>query len=119
MSSILIRKAGGFYHVFDDDAIIISYLMDYKITDGRCGFPINSIDKVINVLEDNKISYEIKDGNKKSYKKYNKYNYFLEKGKKKIDIDYRINSIVDKLNDFSYDKLCKILDMIEDYVNEG
>ena len=49
--NVVIRKSGGFYNVFDDDAIIISYLTGYKITDGRCGFPINSLDKVVIYLK--------------------------------------------------------------------
>jgi len=51
--SILIRRVGGFYNVFDDDAIIVSYLTGYKVVNGRCGFPINGLSKVVNILEDN------------------------------------------------------------------
>lgn len=56
-SNIVIRKNGGFYYVFDDDAIIISYLTGYKISSGRCGFPLNSLSKVTNLLEENMINY--------------------------------------------------------------
>lgn len=120
--SVVIRKSGGFYNVFDDDAIIISYLTGYKITDGRCGFPLNSLNKVTNLLDDNKISYIVKenmeDKEKKNYKKNNKYSIVLDKGKKKISIDYRINDIIKKLNNLSYDKLCDLLNVIEGYINE-
>ena len=57
MECVVIRKVGGFYSAFDDDAIIISYLAGYKIVSGRCGFPINSLNKVTNLLGDNKINY--------------------------------------------------------------
>ena len=60
----------------------------------------------------------MKDTEKKNYKKKNKYSKILEKGKKKFDIDYRINDIVNKLNNLSYDKLCTLLDMSEEYCNE-
>lgn len=119
---VVIRKTGGFYNAFDDDAIIISYLTGYKISGGRCGFPINSLDKVVNLLEDNKVNYIVKENmievNKKSFKKNNKYNKILDKGRKKIDIDYRINDIISKLNMLSYDRLNSLLDVIEDYVDE-
>ena len=119
---VLIRKSGGFYNVFDDDAIIISYLTGYKITDGRCGFPLNSLNKVTNLLDDNKVNYTVKekmeDEEKKNYKKNNKYSNVLDKGKKKISIDYRINDIIKKINNLSYNRLCDLLDIIEEYINE-
>ena len=119
---VVIRKSGGFYNVFDDDAIIISYLTGYKITDGRCGFPLNCLGKIINLLDNNKINYIVKenmeDKEKKKYKKNNKYSIVLDKGKKKISIDYRISSIMDKINKLSYDKLCDLLNVIEEYINE-
>ena len=46
-SNVVIRRLGGFYNVFDDDTIIVSYLTGYKISNGRCGFPINSLNKVL------------------------------------------------------------------------
>lgn len=52
MNSVVLRKSGGFYIFFDDDAIIISFLCNYKINNGRVGFPINTINKVTNLLED-------------------------------------------------------------------
>lgn len=60
MDKILIRKSGGFYSVYDDDCYILNYFFGYKIKDDRVGFPITSINKIINILEDNHISYEIK-----------------------------------------------------------
>ncbi len=35
---ITLRKIGGFYLCFDNDAIIISYLCNYKIKNGKVGF---------------------------------------------------------------------------------
>ena len=122
MECVVIRKTGGFYNAFDDDAIIISYLTSYKIVGGRCGFPINSLEKVVNLLEDNKVNYIVKENmievNKKNFKKSNRYNKILDKGRKKIDIDYRINDIISKLNMLSYDRLDNLLDVIEDYIDE-
>ena len=120
--NVIIRRTGGFYNVFDDDAIIISYLTGYKIVGGRCGFPINSLDKVTNALDNNSVNYVVKenmiDVDKKNFKRNNKYNKVLDKGKKKINIDYRINGIMEKINDLSYDKLCCLLDVIEDTIDE-
>ena len=117
MNYVIIRKNGGFYYVFDDDAYVVSYLTNYKIVNDRCGFPISSLDKVINLLEDNSVNYVVRenmeDKYKKNYKKNNKYEKILDKGKKKFNIDYRINNIIKSLNNLNYDKLSNILDIIE------
>lgn len=122
MSSIVVlRKIGGFYTCFDNDAIIISYLCNYKIVNNRVGFPINTINKVSNWLDNNSISYIIKNDDnedKKIYGKKNKYNYYLDKGKKKINIDYRVNDIIKKINDMKEEDIVSLLDLIEDRINE-
>ena len=50
MNSIVLRKSGGFYICFDDDAIVVSYLCNYKINNGKVGFPLNTINKVLDRL---------------------------------------------------------------------
>lgn len=121
-SSVVIRRSGGFYYVFDDDAMIISYLTGYKISGDRCGFPLNSLSKVTNLLEDNSINYLVKEKmeevDRREFKKNNKYGKILDKGKKKFSIDYRINNIMEKLNELSYDELEELLNIIEDYIDE-
>lgn len=42
------------------DAYIMNLLFGYKVLkDGLCGFPDNSLSKVLNTLEEAKISYQI------------------------------------------------------------
>ena len=55
MKFVTIRKMGLFYQVFDDDALILHYLLDYKVIDRKVGFPNNAINKVINILEAKKL----------------------------------------------------------------
>lgn len=120
MNSVVLRKNGGFYLCFDNDAIIISYLFGYKIVNGRVGFPINSLNKITNLLENDCINYSIKENleevNKKSFGKKNKYKFYLEKGKNKIYLDKRVNAIMDKINNLEYDKLNNLLDIIEENI---
>ena len=119
---IVFRRSGGFYICFDNDAIIMNYLCNYKISNGKVGFPVNAINKVINILDSNSINYVIKDNTedkeKKIFGKKNKYKYYLEKGIDKIDIDKRINKIMNKINNLSMNKLNSLLDIIEIYINE-
>ncbi len=120
-SIVVLRKIGGFYTCFDNDAIIISYLCNYKITNNRVGFPVSVIGKVSNLLDSHSINYIIKNDmeeNKKLFGKVNKYGYYLDKGKKKINIDYRVNSIIRKLNGMDEERIVSLLDMIESEINE-
>lgn len=96
-------------------------MCNYKIVNNRVGFPINTINKVSNLLDNNSISYIIKNDDnedKKIYGKKNKYNYYLDKGKKKINIDYRVNDIIKKINDMKEENIVSLLDLIEDRINE-
>ena len=108
MSSIKFRKNGGFYSVYGDDTYILYYLFNYRIIDDRVGFPISAYNKVDNVLDSKCINYD-----NVSFKKRNKYNKYVELGKKKHSIDYRVKSILDKINSLSEDKIDDILDYIE------
>lgn len=120
MNSVILRKSGGFYICFDSDAIVLSYLCNYKISNGKVGFPVNAINKVTNILEGNSVSYivkeNMKDINKKTYGNKNKYKYYLDKGKKKIDLDYRVNKIINKVSNMKEEDISKLLDLIEENV---
>ena len=118
--SIIIRKSGGFYQVFDNDALIISYLFDYKIINYKCGFPLVAINKVINTLEEKKINFIIKDEEEvvKNFRNKNTYSKYLEKARVKDNINNRIKSILDKINDLDVKKLNEVLSVIEETLYE-
>ena len=59
MNSVKIRKNGTFYNVFDKDMYILYFLLNYQIKNDKIGFPKSALNKVINILEENKISYEV------------------------------------------------------------
>ena len=122
---ILLIKIGNFYEMFDIDSLIINKLFDYKLKPikdtFKCGFPINSLDNVINKLNYENINYVIIDDEiikdkryeNNNYKNYNfninilKYNYF------------RINKIIRYLNDNMMVDLSNKLDKIEDIINNN
>ena len=118
--SIVLRKVGGFYQVFDNDALIVNYLFNYKINNYRCGFPINVINKVINTLEEKSINYIIKGEEEivKDYKRKNNYSKYLDKSISRSSINRRINNILDRISKMDENKLNDIIDIIEDYVYE-
>ncbi len=111
------RKVGGFYHVFDEDCYILNYFFNYKIINNRVGFPISSINKVINILEEKKINYEL-DGKETNFKRKNNYGKFLEKGKTKYNFKKDIEKIYDKLDKLNSKDLKEILNFIEGKLDE-
>lgn len=118
--SIVLRKVGGFYQTFDEDALIISYLFNYKVINHKCGFPIIAINKVTNILEENNINYIIKDKEEqiKDFKKKNNYDKYLEKSITKDNINKRISNILEKINKLDNNKLNELLTLIEDKIYE-
>lgn len=118
---IKIYKKGGFYHSYNDDSIIISYLCNYKIINNRVGFPLNSINKVVNILVDNKVDYIIynKDNVVDKYiNKENRYYNILIKAKSSMNINNRINNIISSLYKIDSRKLNIILEYIENIIYE-
>ena len=113
-SKVILRKNGGFYCVYGDDSFILYYLLNYKIVGDKVGFPSSAVNKVINLLEDNHISYEV-DGNVYDFKTRNKYKKILDLGKRKCSLDYRVNDIISKLEKLDEKDIDKILDYIEGF----
>lgn len=118
--SIILRKVGSFYQIFDDDALIISYFFNYKIINYKCGFPISAIEKVSQLLEKNTINYIIKQDDEviKDYKGNNNYDNYLEKAKEKNNLNIRIEKILDKLMMLEQTRLNEILELIENELKQ-
>ena len=90
----------------------MNLLFGYKVLkDGLCGFPDNSLSKVLNTLEDAKISYQIIEVDKnpiiKDFVKLNNYPKYLDLALKNLDKSKRLD----------YLKICKnkIIDFIHFY----
>lgn len=114
---LIYKNNGKFYNAYDNDAYILSGIMGYKVVNGRkCGFPDNALDKVINRLEDNKISYQIIYTNNKpvikDYKKLNNYDKFYKKSLETMEIQNKVDIIVDKIKNASNEDLMKILESL-------
>lgn len=118
--TLILRKVGGFYQSFDEDALIISYLFGYKVINSRCGFPINAINKVLEKLEEKTINYTLKQEEEqtKDFKRKNNYIKYLEKSKAKENVSSRIRSIISKLENLDKKKLEDILVSIEGLMDE-
>ena len=113
---IIFRKAGNFYSVFDDDAIILHSLFGYIVKDNRAGFPINSIDKVTDKLKELHVDYKLDDAiiNFED----NKYESILVDSQNKMALDYKINEIMEKIETSDYNTLNKLIEVIDKFYDE-
>lgn len=114
---VKIRKQGKFYVAYEDDSYVINAVMGYKVSNGKIGFPENSLGKVTNALEEYKINYQIIENEKEvSSKKFpkNKYREYLTKGKKNYDSILKINLVVEKIKNLSSVQLEQLIKYIED-----
>lgn len=117
---ILLRKSGDFYHVFDNDALIIKYLFNYKVVKNQAGFPLNSFNKVINTLEEKSINYVVMDGsdeNNKSFRNRNKYKKILQLAINHDKTVQKIDTLMAKLESLSYQQLEEVVEVVNDLVN--
>ncbi len=121
--TLIIRQSSGiFYEVNDNDAIILNYLFNYKITgSNRVGFPNTALSKVLNTLEKDNIDYILYyiNGTKDEYHKVpNNYNKVLTLALSNYDFNNKIKDITSKINKLDNIKLNNLLKIIEDYLNE-
>lgn len=74
---IVLIKKGTFYTTYANDSYILNYLFEYHVSDNSVGFPINSIEKVLKRLKNEKINVYLEDKNKKIEFKNNRYQEIL------------------------------------------
>ena len=76
---LIIIKSGNFYICLNEDAIVLNNAFKFKIIESKkfikCGFPLSSLFKVINRLNDIKINYLIVDNDITEKEKYTTNNY--------------------------------------------
>lgn len=125
---VTIVEVGSFYYCYGRDCYIMSYMLGYKINILKdnmysCSFPKNAINKVMAILEQNKINYLILDRRnnydveeKSDNGNLNRYDEKYEIAKKNISIKMRVEKINIYLMNNLNDK--ELIDMIEKVINE-
>lgn len=58
---VKIYKHGKFYNVYGNDAKVVSIITGYRVINNRLGFPVSMINKVMGLLDRNKIGYIVFD----------------------------------------------------------
>lgn len=127
--SVVLVKVGKFYNIYGRDSYIMSYLFGYKLKEiekvSTCGFPIESINKVMAKLENKKINYLIIDrrnnydvDEESDNKNLNTYITTYNKAKEYINAKNRVDKITNYLMHNLNNK--KIISEIEKVItNEG
>lgn len=129
---VVLVKLGKFYYCYGKDAYIISYFWGYKLNYINsnifsCGFPSESVNKVISKLEREKINYIIVDRRnnyeveeKEEYRNLNRYNNIFKEAKEKIGTKIRIQKINSYLiNNYNKKEIKKVLCDIEKIIQEN
>ena len=81
---------------------------------------MNALNKVINTLEEKKISYEVKGEEKiaKDFKNNNKYDSILRTAKEIVALRKRYIDIKTYFDSLTVEQLEKIISYIEEVINE-
>lgn len=114
---IVIIKNGIFYNVLGRNCYIIKNILGYKVSNFggtiKAGFPIRSLNKVLDTLDKLKINYLVYESEIVLKAHYNSENYELFL-KDNLSINDRIKCIYEKLNEIKYDeKIFKVLESVE------
>ena len=101
--TIVIIKNGIFYYTYNDDAIILWNLFDYKIRDdNELGFGSNSYSKVLDTLKSKNLSFIVYDSSSNKLDEYqndnNLYNTYLRISKSKYNDSKLSNNLINKIN---------------------
>ena len=117
---VILFKSGSFYVSFDEDSLILNKVFNYKILELKnnikVGFPLNSLDTIINKLKELSINYIIiEDKNiKEKYEvENNNFSKYTSSVFEVISINNRIDKIVEKLKRMDNDNIKEILNEIE------
>lgn len=123
---IILIKSGSFYCSFDEDAVVLKKVFNYKINqlknNIKVGFPISLIEKNTNILKKQKINYVIVEDKKvvkREKFKFNNYSKYIESVFDIISTNTRINYIYESLKSMSDKKSIKDkLNRIEEIIHE-
>ena len=118
-NKVVLVKSGNFYRCFDKDAIIVYYLLNYKLTeDLMVGFPVSSLGKVLVKLKNNNVSSIILNdlSNTINYNcTNNKYKEVLNDSINYLENSKKIDLLIDEIRNIlsmdisNYEKFKKFL----------
>ena len=119
--SVRLRKQGKFYCSYEEVAYVMYSIFNYKISNGKVGFPLEVLGKVTNTLDSNKVNYVVIENDneitKKTFPK-NNYSKYLSDGKKTFKVLKYEEELIDKIKELPMDKIEKIINYIKEVIHE-
>lgn len=121
MPKLELQKQGLFVNAYNKSALILHNIFGYKLLEQnkiyKVGFPEKSITKVLNTIEERKISYTYYDVDRKiisdkNFKRLNKYNSECNKAVKQQEIDVKAKLIYAKIKKLKSKELEPFLDKV-------
>ena len=117
-NAVVLNRSGLFYNAYGDDAKVLSVSCDYKIVNNKCGFPSNSLEKVITLLSRNHISLFVDD----MYFDFgDNYDFYLNLYNEKERVNKNIEKLLDRIRNLIYsdgDNYYKIINYLNGEFNE-
>lgn len=117
---IVLIKSGSFYITYENDALILNNIFNYQIINNKVGFPIRSIDKIMNSLNDLEINYIIDNNDESDILEFsgdtNEYLTYYEQAKKYEFRESMNKILLDKIkflienNQDNYEKIRRFID---------
>lgn len=89
-NTVILMKVGIFYHAYNSDAAVLSYIMNYKFIKDSCGFSQNSLEKVITEFSKCKVNVYVDN---MFFNFEDNYNLYLDLFKQKVNSDKLIDDI--------------------------
>lgn len=77
IESIILLRSGSFYVSYEMDAFILNYLFSYQVKNEKVGFPVSTISKVLQSLEEKHISFFVFDDSDGRYYEANDDNCYF------------------------------------------
>lgn len=90
-STVILVKVGYFYHAYNSDAGVLSYIMNYKFKNNTSGFSVNTLEKVISEFSKCKVNVYVDN---MFFNFGDNYNLYLDLFKQKTNSDKLINDLV-------------------------
>lgn len=121
-NKVSMRKRGKFYASYDDDAYVLFALLGYKIVRNRVGFPVESIGKVTNTLEEKHVNYTVIDGDEEVLNRKfsnNHYEGFLDKSKSSFEKTNEEKLLIDRIKKLDEEKVNLIIEFIREVAYSG
>lgn len=130
---LVLVKSGNFYRAYDKDSYVLSYIMHYQIKQATAstycsGFPLNSLDKVVESLQNFNVNYRIIDFKREdktvveecNFGSKNCYDEIYSKAYKYINMKRRIEEMCECLiNNIEKDGTLEKVSEIEKMVYEA